>query len=142
MYSRLYLNHGYSYIFTSCRTLIPYRNSNRRYYYEPNLRRNLKYRCRTGGCHRSQIRCCPISRRIDQRRPSIRIMADQFPDMLLGAGNVLTTEQADRAIAAGAKFMSVPALIPKLFPTVSKKIFRSHPESQVQVIWNRQSKWA
>ena len=71
MYSRLYLNHGYSYIFTSCRTLIPYRNSNRRYYYEPNLRRNLKYRCRTGGCYRSQIRCCPISRRIDQRRPSV-----------------------------------------------------------------------
>ena len=41
---------------------------------------------------------------------SIRIMAEKFPDMLVGAGTVLTTEQVDRAVAAGAKFIVSPGL--------------------------------
>ena len=43
---------------------------------------------------------------------SIRIMAKEFPDMLVGAGTVLTTEQADRAMAAGAKFIVAPGSNP------------------------------
>ncbi|MBE5917332.1 MAG: bifunctional 4-hydroxy-2-oxoglutarate aldolase/2-dehydro-3-deoxy-phosphogluconate aldolase [Pseudobutyrivibrio ruminis] len=43
---------------------------------------------------------------------SIRIMAKEFPDMLVGAGTVLTTEQADRAMAAGAKFIVAPGFNP------------------------------
>ena len=39
---------------------------------------------------------------------SIRIMAEKFPDMLVGAGTVLTIEQVDRAVAAGAKFIVSP----------------------------------
>ena len=45
---------------------------------------------------------------------SIRIMAEQFPQMLVGAGTVLTTEQVDRAVAAGAKFIVSPGLNPKV----------------------------
>ena len=41
---------------------------------------------------------------------SIRIMAEKFSDMLVGAGTVLTTEQVDRAVAAGAKFIVSPGL--------------------------------
>ena len=41
---------------------------------------------------------------------SIRIMAEKFPEMLVGAGTVLTTEQVDRAVAAGAKFIVAPGL--------------------------------
>ncbi|MBR6896798.1 MAG: bifunctional 4-hydroxy-2-oxoglutarate aldolase/2-dehydro-3-deoxy-phosphogluconate aldolase [Lachnospiraceae bacterium] len=41
---------------------------------------------------------------------SIRIMAQNFPDMLVGAGTVLTVEQAERAVAAGAKFVVAPGL--------------------------------
>ncbi len=41
---------------------------------------------------------------------SIRIMAQNFPDMLVGAGTVLTVEQAKRAVAAGAKFVVAPGL--------------------------------
>lgn len=41
---------------------------------------------------------------------SIRIMAQNFPDMLVGAGTVLTVEQAGRAVAAGAKFVVAPGL--------------------------------
>ena len=35
-------------------------------------------------------------------------------DMLVGAGTVLTTEQVDRAVAAGAKFIVSPGLNPKV----------------------------
>ncbi|MBR5420465.1 MAG: bifunctional 4-hydroxy-2-oxoglutarate aldolase/2-dehydro-3-deoxy-phosphogluconate aldolase [Lachnospiraceae bacterium] len=45
---------------------------------------------------------------------SIRILAKEYPDMLVGAGTVLTPEQADRAVAAGAKFVVSPGLDKKL----------------------------
>ena len=39
---------------------------------------------------------------------SIRIMAEAYPDLLVGAGTVLTVDQAKRAVAAGAKFVVAP----------------------------------
>ena len=45
---------------------------------------------------------------------SIRIMASEVPEMLVGAGTVLTTEQVDRAVNAGAKFIVSPGLNPKV----------------------------
>lgn len=41
---------------------------------------------------------------------AIRTMANAYPDMLIGAGTVLTTEQVDKAVAAGAKFIVSPGL--------------------------------
>ena len=41
-------------------------------------------------------------------------MSEQFPEMLVGAGTVLTTEQVDRAVNAGAKFIVSPGLNPKV----------------------------
>jgi 2-dehydro-3-deoxyphosphogluconate aldolase/(4S)-4-hydroxy-2-oxoglutarate aldolase len=43
---------------------------------------------------------------------SIRVIAGEMPDMLLGAGTVLTTEQAGKAAAAGAKFIVSPGFNP------------------------------
>ena len=43
---------------------------------------------------------------------SIRLMAKEVPELLVGAGTVLTTEQVDRAVAAGAKFIVSPGLNP------------------------------
>lgn len=43
---------------------------------------------------------------------SIRAMSQGLPDMLVGAGTVLTTEQVDRAAAAGAKFIVTPGFNP------------------------------
>ncbi len=43
---------------------------------------------------------------------AIRIMASEFPDMLIGAGTVLTCEQVDKAVNAGAKFIVSPGLNP------------------------------
>lgn len=45
---------------------------------------------------------------------AITRIAKKFPDMLLGAGTVLTTEQADRAIDAGAGFGLAPGLNPEV----------------------------
>ena len=39
---------------------------------------------------------------------SIKIMADECPDIMAGAGTVLTVEQAKRAVDAGAKFIVSP----------------------------------
>ena len=41
-------------------------------------------------------------------------MSEQFPEMLVGAGTVLTTEQVDHAMNAGAKFIVSPGLNPKV----------------------------
>ncbi|MBQ6679375.1 MAG: bifunctional 4-hydroxy-2-oxoglutarate aldolase/2-dehydro-3-deoxy-phosphogluconate aldolase [Lachnospiraceae bacterium] len=43
---------------------------------------------------------------------AIRAIKEAYPEMLVGAGTVLTDEQADRAIAAGASFIVSPGLNP------------------------------
>ncbi|MBQ9748180.1 MAG: bifunctional 4-hydroxy-2-oxoglutarate aldolase/2-dehydro-3-deoxy-phosphogluconate aldolase [Clostridia bacterium] len=45
---------------------------------------------------------------------AIKNIADACPDMLVGAGTILTTEQVDRAIEAGAKFIVSPGFNPKV----------------------------
>ena len=45
---------------------------------------------------------------------AIRRIVAEVPDMLVGAGTVLTKEQADRAIAAGAQFIVSPGFNPEI----------------------------
>ena len=58
--------------------------------------------------------CAEVTFRTDAAEKSIRIMSEKFPKMLVGAGTVLTTDQVDRAVAAGAKFIVSPGLNPKI----------------------------
>ena len=58
--------------------------------------------------------CAEVTFRTAAAEESIRIMASQYPEMLVGAGTVLTTEQVDRAVNAGAKFIVSPGLNPKV----------------------------
>lgn len=58
--------------------------------------------------------CAEVTFRTSAAEESIRIMSTNFPDMLVGAGTVLTTDQVDRAVAAGAKFIVSPGLNPKI----------------------------
>ncbi len=53
-----------------------------------------------------------VTFRTDAAEESIKILSEAYPDMLVGAGTVLTTEQVDRAVAAGAKFIVSPGLNP------------------------------
>lgn len=45
---------------------------------------------------------------------AIRRITAECPDVLVGAGTVLTKEQADRAVAAGAKFIVTPGFNPEM----------------------------
>lgn len=57
--------------------------------------------------------CAEVTFRTEAAAESIKKMLEAFPDMLVGAGTVLTTAQVDAAIEAGAKFIVSPGLNPK-----------------------------
>ena len=65
--------------------------------------------------------CAEVTFRTDAAEESIRAIAKNFPQMLVGAGTVLTTEQVDRALDAGAKFIVSPGLNPKVVEHCMKK---------------------
>jgi 2-dehydro-3-deoxyphosphogluconate aldolase/(4S)-4-hydroxy-2-oxoglutarate aldolase len=54
--------------------------------------------------------CAEVTFRTDAAAESIKIISEKMPEMIVGAGTVLTVEQTDRAIAAGAKFIVSPGL--------------------------------
>lgn len=58
--------------------------------------------------------CAEITFRTQAAEQAIRSIAKAFPQMLLGAGTVLTVEQAQRAVDAGANFLVTPGINPKL----------------------------
>ena len=58
--------------------------------------------------------CAEVTFRTDAAEEAIRIMTEEYPDMLVGAGTVLTTEQVDRAVDAGATFIVSPGLNPRI----------------------------
>ena len=58
--------------------------------------------------------CAEVTFRTEAAEESIRIMTKAFPDMLVGAGTVLSTEQAERAHNAGARFIVSPGFNPKV----------------------------
>ena len=58
------------------------------------------------------ISCAEVTFRTAAAEETIRKISEDYPEMLVGAGTVLTTEQADSAVAAGAKFIVSPGLNP------------------------------
>ncbi len=58
--------------------------------------------------------CAEITFRTKAAEESIRLLSREFPGMLVGAGTVLTAAQADRAAAAGAKFLVSPGTNPQV----------------------------
>ena len=57
--------------------------------------------------------CAEVTFRTAAAAEAIANMTKAFPDMLVGAVTVLTNEQVDRAVAAGAKFIVSPGLNPE-----------------------------
>ncbi len=60
------------------------------------------------------INCAEVTFRAKGADEVISRMTKAYPDMLVGAGTVLTCEQADAAVKAGAKFCVAPGLNPKV----------------------------
>ena len=58
------------------------------------------------------LSCAEVTFRTAAAEETIRKISEDYPEMLVGAGTVLTTEQADSAVAAGAKFIVSPGLNP------------------------------
>ncbi len=58
------------------------------------------------------LNCAEITFRTAAAEEAIRLIAESHPDMLIAAGTVLTPEQADKAMAAGAGFIVSPGLNP------------------------------
>ncbi|MBQ6910433.1 MAG: bifunctional 4-hydroxy-2-oxoglutarate aldolase/2-dehydro-3-deoxy-phosphogluconate aldolase, partial [Synergistaceae bacterium] len=57
--------------------------------------------------------CAEVTFRTDAALESIKIMAKN-KDLFVGAGTVLSIEQVDKAVNAGAKFIVSPGLNPKV----------------------------
>lgn len=55
-----------------------------------------------------------ITFRTEAAEESIRRASKEFPDMLIGAGTIVNTEQAKRAVDAGAKFLVTPGFSRKV----------------------------
>ena len=52
---------------------------------------------------------------------AMKIMVDAHPEMLVGAGTVLTTAQVDETIAAGGKFVVTPGFDPEIVAYCQEK---------------------
>ena len=67
--------------------------------------------------------CAEVTFRTAAAEESIRLMHEAYPDMVLAAGTVLTTEQVDRAVAAGASVIVSPGFDPEIVDyCISKNI--------------------
>ena len=60
------------------------------------------------------LKCAEVTFRTDAAQEAIRIMSGEYPDMMVGAGTVLTIDQVDRAVSAGAKFIVSPGFDPEI----------------------------
>ena len=58
--------------------------------------------------------CAEVTFRTAAAEESIKLMTAEYPDMFVGAGTVLTIDQVDRAVAAGAKFIVCPGFDPEI----------------------------
>ena len=56
--------------------------------------------------------CAEITFRTEAAVGSIKAMREAYPEMLIGAGTILTPEQVDQAIEAGVDFIVSPGLNP------------------------------
>ena len=65
--------------------------------------------------------CGEITFRTANAAEAIREMAKAHPNMLLGAGTILTPAQADSAVEAGAKFLIAPGFNPEVVRHCQKK---------------------
>ena len=60
------------------------------------------------------LKCAEVTFRTDAAEESIKIMSKEFPEMMVGAGTILTIDQVDRAVAAGARFIVSPGFDPEI----------------------------
>lgn len=70
--------------------------------------------------------CAEITFRTEAAEEAIRQISSSLPDMLVGAGTVLSVDQAERAVSAGAQFI--------VFPGFNQKVVDWCLENEIPVI--------
>ncbi|PTT69363.1 keto-deoxy-phosphogluconate aldolase, partial [Arthrobacter sp. HMWF013] len=60
------------------------------------------------------VRIIELTLRTGSALTSLKLIADEVPEILVGAGTVLTPAQADAVVAAGAQFIVSPGVTPAL----------------------------
>lgn len=88
----------------------------------------------------SGLACAEITFRTEAAAETLRRMKKKYPDMLLGAGTVLTTEQVDAAVWAGASFIVSPGLNPDIVRYCQSKNITVIPgiatPGELELAWN------
>ena len=59
-----------------------------------------------------------LTLRTDSALTSLKLIAEEVPDILIGAGTILTPQQADGAVQAGATFLVSPGVTPALLTSM------------------------
>lgn len=71
--------------------------------------------------------CAEITFRSEAAAEGIRILRENRPDMLVGAGTVLTLEQLDKAMEAGAQFIVSPGFNPAIVKAAQERNIPIYP---------------
>lgn len=67
-----------------------------------------------GALIKGGLPCAEVTFRTDAAEEAIKRISAAYPDMLVGAGTVINTDFAERAVAAGAKFIVSPGFNPSV----------------------------
>ena len=73
------------------------------------------------------LKCAEVTFRTDAAADAIKIMTEAFPEMMVGAGTVLSVSQVDEAVAAGARFIVSPGFDPELVAYAQEKGIAVYP---------------
>ena len=76
---------------------------------------------------RAGLKCAEVTFRTDAAEESIKKISEAFPDMLVGAGTVLTIANIDKAVAAGARFIVSPVFDPEVVDYCIEKEIPIYP---------------
>ncbi|MBR0188891.1 MAG: keto-hydroxyglutarate-aldolase/keto-deoxy-phosphogluconate aldolase, partial [Clostridia bacterium] len=75
----------------------------------------------------NNINCAEICFRTDCAEEAITLAACEFPEMEIGTGTVINSEQCKRAIKAGAKFIVSPGLSEEVAKICKEKNIPYYP---------------
>jgi 2-dehydro-3-deoxyphosphogluconate aldolase/(4S)-4-hydroxy-2-oxoglutarate aldolase len=64
------------------------------------------------------VKIIELTLRTESALTSLKLIANEVPDILVGAGTILTPAQADAAVAAGAQFLVSPGVTPALLTSM------------------------
>jgi 2-dehydro-3-deoxyphosphogluconate aldolase/(4S)-4-hydroxy-2-oxoglutarate aldolase len=64
------------------------------------------------------VKIIELTLRTESALTSLKLIANEVPDILVGAGTILTPAQADDAVAAGAQFLVSPGVTPALLTSM------------------------